>query len=87
MSVDLTQLKTLTVDQLEKMNNTLAAEIELIKDKQRAIQFELGQRSRLEKFSQMTSVLSDSEKAQLMQVLSGQGIVSQESVVGSQVKG
>jgi hypothetical protein len=87
MSVDLTQLKTLTVDQLEKMNNTLAAEIELIKDKQRAIQFELGQRSRLEKFSQMTSVLSDSEKAQLMQVLSGQGIASQESVVGSQVKG
>lgn len=87
MSVDLTQLKTLTVDQLEKMNNTLAAEIELIKDKQRAIQFELGQRSRLEKFSQMTSVLSDSEKAQLMQVLSGQGIASQESVAGSQVKG
>jgi hypothetical protein len=35
----------------------------------------------------MTSVLSDSEKAQLMQVLSGQGIASQESVVGSQVKG
>ena len=87
MSVDLTQLKTLTVDQLEKMNNTLAAEIELIKDKQRAIQFELGQRSRLEKFNQMTSVLSDSEKLQLMQVLSGQGIASQESVVGSQVKG
>lgn len=87
MSVDLTQLKTLTVDQLEKMNNTFAAEIELIKDRQRAIQFELGQRSRLEKFSQMTSVLSDSEKAQLMQVLSGQGITSQESVVGSQVKG
>lgn len=87
MSVDLTQLKTLTVDQLEKMNNTFAAEIELIKDRQRAIQFELGQRSRLEKFSQMTSVLSDSEKAQLMQVLSGQGIASQESVVGSQVKG
>jgi hypothetical protein len=87
MSVDLAQLKTLTVDQLEKMNNTFAAEIDLIKDRQRAIQFELGQRSRLEKFSQMTSVLSDSEKAQLMQVLSGQGIASQESVAGSQVKG
>lgn len=87
MSVDLAQLKTLTVEQLEKMNNTLAVEVDLIKDKQRAIQFELGQRSRLEKFSQMTSVLSDSEKAQLMQVLSGQGIASQESVAGSQVKG
>jgi hypothetical protein len=87
MSLDLMQLKTLTVDQLEKMNNTFAGEIELIKERQRAIQFELGQRSRLEKFSQMTSVLSDSEKAQLMQVLSGQGIASQESVAGSQVKG
>lgn len=87
MSVDLMQLKTLTVEQLEKINNTLAEEINLIKEKQRSIQFELGQRSRLEKFSQMTSVLSDSEKAQLMQVLSGQGISSQESVVGSQVKG
>lgn len=84
--IDPVQLKLLTVATLEQMNYDMAAEVADLKENQKLVQFELGQRSRLEKFHEMTKVLSNDEKAQLMQVLGSQGISSGEAI-GRAVQG
>lgn len=78
--IDPLQLKLMTVATLEQMNYDMSKEVADIKERQKLVQFELGQRSRLDKFRKMTEVLSDDEKAQLMQVLGSQGITSGEAI-------